>query len=290
MKLILFAALFVGWASAFDREWSDSGIRGPAYDQLLSRFEQLQRQFPSLINIVDYGRTAKGRALRMLILQKGSVERERPTLFVSGSIHGDEYLNLEDRLPEELAKKAIVPGPISDFLGKGGTLLFVPIVNPDGYETRMRYNSSGIDLNRDWKTTEYPNGFSEIETKALAEQLDQLHREQGLRYVMMLDYHCCHASLLEPLVFDTKSSLSPDIVAKYEAVETLAKKILEVEVGTTPSVLGYRPIGASKDYYFNEYRSLAFSYEGRYAHENSLLDRHVRFWEAVASWASTDHP
>src|SRR5205085_5068099 len=41
------------------------------------------------------------------------------------------------------------------------TLMFIPMLNPDGAEAVMRYNAQGIDINRDWRRLATPEGRSE---------------------------------------------------------------------------------------------------------------------------------
>lgn len=73
-----------------------------------------------------------------------------------------------------------------------------------------------------------------------------------------------------------------DLVA-HQAIGQLAKTNLgsSIEVGTTGKVLGYYPLGTTKDYFYDTYGALSFTYEGRYAKENDYLEGHVRWWEGI---------
>src|SRR4051812_17842519 len=77
--------------------WSDSGIRGPKYEQILADMDALRARYPHLVTVIDYGKSKEGRTLRLLVIMKeGRTDMEHPTLLMSGSTHGNEYLNIED--------------------------------------------------------------------------------------------------------------------------------------------------------------------------------------------------
>ncbi len=208
----------------------------------------------------------------------------RPTLLMSGATHGNEYLNIEDRLPEELLAKANLKGPVSRFLNEGGVYLFIPILNPDGYDTRTRENAKGVDLNRDWdvKPVEY-KGFKQQETRFLAERLDQLKKTHGLRYLVTVDYHCCSGALLHPWSYEQAPALTAVEKERHQAVGEIVAKDLQVEYGTTGDILGYFPVGTTKDYYFDHYKAAAFTYEGRHRQEHQYLAVHVKMWQNITA-------
>src|SRR5690606_4664290 len=110
----------------------------------------------------------------MLVKSSGTTGFTRTAVVMTGAIHGNEYLNIEDRLPEELIARARSgSGSVASFLSAGGVLVFVPIVNPDGYESRSRYNAKGVDLNRDWDVPSVGHtGFKQVESAALSNALE----------------------------------------------------------------------------------------------------------------------
>lgn len=68
------------------------------------------------------------------------------TLLIIASIHGSEPAGtpLVERLEAWLAER---PEELAD-----RRLVIVPIVNPDGYAKRERFNANGVDLNRNYPT------------------------------------------------------------------------------------------------------------------------------------------
>lgn len=284
MKIISILLLVSNFAWA-DGTWSDSGIKGPKYAEILKSMESLQTEFPAMTSIVDYGTTKKGRTLRMVIVKKPGRFENRPAVLITGSTHGNEYLNIEDRLPMELTKRSRETGTVTQYLDAGGVFLFVPILNPDGYEARQRENSNGVDLNRDWDVpaAQY-KGFKEIETRTLSEMVKQQVTDNHLKLKVTVDYHCCIGALLHPYSFEPAPELPAEALANHKAIGELANRNLDVEVGTTPGLLGYSAWGTTKDYYYDTYQAAGFTFEGRYAEENQKLSQHIQWWEDILKY------
>ena len=265
--------------------WSDSGIFGPKYSEILTKIQKWQQTYPTISKVVDYGKSVEGKVLRMLVVSKPGKFRSRPTILMTGSTHGNEYLAIEDTLPEELLKQS-APGSdteVEAFLNRGGTLLFVPILNPDGYDARERENARGVDLNRDWdvKPANF-KGFKEVETKLLAAKIKELasRNRAPVQLKLTVDYHCCAGALLYPWSYTT-SALPVDALKAHQSIGDLSESLLGAEHGTTGEILGYYPMGTTKDYYYAEYGALAFTFEGRYKEENKLLAKHVKWWTSM---------
>ncbi|RME37134.1 MAG: DUF2817 domain-containing protein, partial [Planctomycetota bacterium] len=74
------------------------------------------------------------------------------TLLVLGGIHGDEpkSVRLVRRLVDELERDSPLAAAVRWVL--------VPVVNPDGYERRKRRNARGVDVNRNFPTTDWTPG------------------------------------------------------------------------------------------------------------------------------------
>ncbi len=287
MRILLAVCCIATLALAEPTEFSDSGIFSSTdYEDILNKLERLSVAYPDLAQVIDYGQSVEGRLLRMLVVKKTVPTRlrRRPTLLMTGSTHGNEYLNIEDRLPEEILKKARSFSEVSQFLDAGGAFVFVPIVNPDGFTNRTRTNANKVDLNRDWDLKQAKfKGFKQVESRSLAKQLALLHSgPEGLNYEITVDYHCCGGALLTPWAYK-KGELPAADQIRYSAVTDLASDLLDISVGNTSSVLGYFPKGTSKDYYYSTYGARAFTYEGRANKENKLFNEHLSWWESMVS-------
>lgn len=268
--------------------WGDSGIIGPKYTSILSQFDELAKKYSAVATWMDYGKTTKGRPLKLLTVFKPSTFSEkRPTFVMSGSTHGNEYLNLEDRIPEEILKLSIEGGSVGSFIEKGGAFVFIPILNPDGYEARQRENANGVDLNRDWDVPAANfKGFKEIESRLLADKLEALTKAPyNFNYKVTVDYHCCIGAILYPWSY--KATPIPQLeITKHMEIADVADKHLKIDHGTTAQILGYYALGTTKDYYYSKYGSMAFTFEGRYGEENKNLTKHISWWKEMVGLVS----
>lgn len=278
---ILVSSFVFGAAETLD--WSNSGIQGPKYATILKQLEELEERYPDLTTVIDYGKSNQGRTLRMILIYKKShlPMGDRPALILSGSTHGNEYLNLEDKLPAEFLRMSRFEGStIGAFLNQGGAIVSVPILNPDGYENRRRENANGVDLNRDWEVqSAHFTGFKEVETRALSLKLDDLTRPPfNFRFKATVDYHCCIGAILYPWSY-TDNPMAEVDKASHIAVSQMADRHLKIEAGTTSQILGYHALGTTKDYYYDHYKALSFTFEGRVGKENLNFEKHVAWWE-----------
>ncbi|HUP57317.1 MAG TPA: M14 family zinc carboxypeptidase [Bdellovibrionota bacterium] len=265
---------------------SDSGIMGPPYAQIDEHLVQLQRAYPGLATRVVYGMSIGGNPLSMMRI---GYTRNRlnsgKAVYVGGSIHGNEYLNIEDRLPEWFLQQArINRSAIAQFLNSGGVIYVVPILNPDGYDKRVRENNNSMDLNRDF-TIQWVShrGYTQPETSELVKYFDQAFARERRRMVLGLDYHCCIGALLYPWSFSRAPAIPAADKARHEAVGKIMQQHLgtDYEYGTTPALLGYDAVGTSKDAYYERYKALAFTFEGQYRTEQLKFAQHTRMWEQI---------
>jgi len=120
-------------------------------------------------------------------------------IVVVGSIQGDQ-MNTRDLVQAMITELEREPRQIP----QGVMLYLIPSLNPDGNAANSRYNAHGVDLNRNWETTDwrsdaavpgYPQGkpgsggqypFSEPETRALRDLLLQIRsRFPYLRVIVL---------------------------------------------------------------------------------------------------------
>ena len=141
------------------------------------------------------GRSVQGRDLSVASIGEGS----KIAIVVVGSIQGDQpgTRDLVSALADHLGRN-------TQLVSEGVAFYLVPSLDPDGNASNSRYNANGVDLNRNWDTTDWrsdaavpesPKGkpgaggarpLSEPETQALRDFLFQLQpRVSSLRVVIV---------------------------------------------------------------------------------------------------------
>ena len=115
--------------------------------------KQLAASSGGRMQLEKFAESLEGRPIYLLALGTGP----RRVLLWS-QMHGDEpthtavMLDLFNYLLQQPAK------PFAAEILAGSTLLFIPMLNPDGAEAGIRFNAQGIDINRDWRRLVTPEG------------------------------------------------------------------------------------------------------------------------------------
>ena len=205
-----------------------------------------------------------------------------PLMVITGAIHGDEFLGVEDRFARWVLETGVTLEPIQKFFAMGGEMVFIPIMNPDGYSADERENSKGKDLNRDFELKATGHAAStQMETVAYTRFLTNELASTGRQLRFTLDYHCCIGAALVPWSYGRSVPLTQKDKTRYDLVGQLAKDILGVNTGTPWDILGYTADGSTMDYMMEKYGTTAIAYEGERRKENQYFDKHTAFLEAV---------
>jgi predicted deacylase len=259
---------------------SDSGIRGPNYKAQVLDLQELAKKYVNA-KYVHYGDSIKNRPLSAILFTPKDVALTSISI-VTGATHGNEYLNIVDRLPRAIL--ADKDNSLERYLGRGGAVLFVPILNPDGYESRSRHNSRWADLNRDWPNpaNNYQD-FKQPESKALAKWIDSFIENNKIKMDIAVDYHCCvQGTLLLPWGYKKGEHMGTLDAAKSLSIQQMFKTSFKEygDIGTPPDIL-YSAVGTTLDYWFDKYGAVSFTYEGRRSIEVDKLDEHVNWWNKI---------
>jgi hypothetical protein len=165
--------LFMG-AGDFPDEWltvaEKTDFRATSsYDETMNYLLRLQAAAPELIRVTDFGRSAQGRPLPLVIVSadgaftpQAAAATGKPVLLIQSCIHAGEMDGKDATL---MILRDIALGRRPD-LAKGVITVFAPIYNADGHERVSPYNRSnqngpvegmgyratanGINLNRDF--------------------------------------------------------------------------------------------------------------------------------------------
>lgn len=135
--------------------------------------------YSDICRYVDLGLdSVSGRELAAIVISDNvDVEEYEPEVRVVGTHHGNEMIANEVTLycAERLLTGYVAGDPESVALVEGNEIWLQPLVNPDGYVADSRYNSHGVDLNRNYSyqwESGYGHGshpFSEPESQAVAD-------------------------------------------------------------------------------------------------------------------------
>ncbi len=137
----------------------DSGHGSPAnpytlrHAELKRRVENLAKDFPGLVRLETAGTSVEGREIFLLTAGRGP---ERILLW--SQMHGDEptatcaLLDLLQYFGSHRGEPWIAA------VLEKYSLLIVPMLNPDGAERMQRRNAQGIDINRDARALQTPEG------------------------------------------------------------------------------------------------------------------------------------
>ena len=264
----------------------DSEIYGPPYKEIVTDLKRLESEFPQWVEVKNYGKSVLGNDLKAILLSKrgmeNSVKEDRPAILITGATHGNEYLNIADRLPRWFAENASKNKVLQRFFNKGGQIYIVPIVNPDGYEARQRRNAENVDLNRDFEhfPTKAKN-FTQKETKSLAYFIDKTLSTTNSRLLISMDYHCCVGSWLYPWAYSASPLDRFDLDAHQELLEKVKDHFPGYYYGTYKEVLDYFAWGTSTDYFYSKYGTLSFIFEGARGTENENFSGHTAMWTTL---------
>jgi murein tripeptide amidase MpaA len=164
----------------------------PAYTQYDSIMRSFKTLYPDLCRLDTIGKSINGKLILALkISDNAASDEEEPEVFYSSSIHGDETggFVLMLRLADYLLKNYQTNARVRD-LADNLEIWINPLANPDGmYRTGniisspVRYNSNGIDLNRN-----FPDPFTPF-TKQEIETVDMMNFLEMHRFVISANFH-----------------------------------------------------------------------------------------------------
>ncbi len=138
-----------------------------SYEQHVQFMGELAAAFPQLVDVFSIGNSVEGRPLWVMRISGSS--SEKPGMMYHGAQHGNETVGaaIVAFLANHLLTNYETDPEIASLVNNLEWFL-LPIMNPDGYNRFSRYNSRGVDLNRNWGGIGGPaNAFSEPETAAM---------------------------------------------------------------------------------------------------------------------------
>ncbi len=160
-----------------------------SYQEIIDLMDSLVTHFPDICKKEVYGTSIEGRELSALkISDSVQYDQTEPEIAFDGSIHGDEIGGAENlvRFARMLCLEYGNDPYITDLIDNREIWIYC-LANPDGFEAIVRYNSNGVDLNRDWgymwDAWGYSTGaYSQPESKALRDFMLENHFNIHITY------------------------------------------------------------------------------------------------------------
>ena len=209
-----------------------------SYDETMAFLRKAQAAAPDLIRVTDFGRSAQGRPLPLVIVSSDGAftpevagDTGKPVLLLQSCIHAGEVDGKDATL---MIVRDIALGWRPE-LAEGPILLFAPIYNADGHEHVSPYNRSnqdgpvegmgyratanGINLNRDFLRLVSP------EAKAMARLISSWnphlhvdnHVTNGSDHDWVLTWLVAEAPQLHPALDSWVDNHLPNIMERTEA-------------------------------------------------------------------------
>jgi hypothetical protein len=147
----------------------------PTLSAVYDTLDAIVARHPDICRLQSIGATAQGRQIYAVIVSDNvAMEEVEPEFRLVGAIHGDEKTGAMVALNylRNLADFSATSSMCSYVVNTAETWV-IPVLNPDGYASNSRYNSNGVDLNRNLSYMWEAGGgggsspFSELETQHL---------------------------------------------------------------------------------------------------------------------------
>lgn len=260
----------------------DSGIFGPSADAIRADHEDLAQRFPEFIKLIDYGvEPQTNRKLYGLLFNKSKSPKQLS--IITGATHGNEYLNIVDRLSEYFANNR--DGGVGKYLDNDGAILIVPIFNMYGYVERNRRNDRGVDLNRDYPLKDGTGGLKQVETRSFVKWVGDYLNKNNTKLAFTIDYHCCYTkgramgAMMYPESFTSFPNHKQN---QYLAIKKMMQASLPgSSAGTWTEMINYQAKGVSDEFWATNFGSISVTYEGEIYEEDKKFDGHANWMEGI---------
>lgn len=224
------------------------------FPQVEAQLKEWARKYPSLVSLIPYGKSAKGLTLWALkISDNVALNEAEPELMLTAATHGDELITVEVLLTmiEQLLQNYGKDKRLTDIV-KGREIFFIPVVNPDGFSRRNRYDEMK-DPNRSYP---YPDDMKNTPTASIRPLMDffDSHDFKGV-----IDFHAYGEMIMYPWSY-TKKNIQ---VGHEDQMRDLTRRMAEsngYKHGQISEVI-YIAKGSSADYYYMKKGTLALAIE-----------------------------
>ncbi|MBE0647417.1 MAG: T9SS type A sorting domain-containing protein [Bacteroidales bacterium] len=231
------------------------------YNQMVELSDSLATNFPAICKKIILGTSPEGRQFGILkISDNVNVNENEPELMFDGGIHGNEIMGPElvIRYARHLCLSYGTDSVLTDLINNREIWLYY-VVNPDGFANGIRYNSNGVDCNRDvgfmWGGEGYsPFPFSQPETKIL--------RSLWLEHNFVLYNNFHGGTEVISLPWSYRVSQPPDWVHIQQLASVYSNTSGYPNLGYGQGcIIMYQIFGATKDFNYGALGQIGWSME-----------------------------
>lgn len=215
---------------------------------------ELAQRYPHIVKLETIGTTNSGLVQYGLkISDNVQIDEEEPELLFTAATHGDEIITTEVllRFIEEILASYDQNQRLAALVNNH-ELYFVPVVNPDGFNSRRRY-AGNVDPNRDYP---WPGNENKTPVKCIANMIEFFHQRQ---FVGSIDFHAFGEMVMYPWAY-TKTSPPPQDEAIFSDLSRRMTAANAYTYGQISKVI-YVAQGSSADFYYWKFRTLAYGIE-----------------------------
>ena len=232
------------------------------YEQTVALADSLATNYPSICRKVVFGTTSGGRELAALKISRNvDMNEPEPAIMFDGGIHGDELLGPEFviRYARDLCTGYGSDTTMTNLINTREIWLYY-MVNPDGTANMSRYNTNGVDINRDagymWNQEGYsPGPFSQNESKALRNCMIEN------QFTVYVNFHAGTEAIVYPWCFRTDPTPDNPQINQLASIYSSTSGYANLPYGQGFSVLGYFSNGSTKDFLYGGLGSVGWSIE-----------------------------
>jgi len=231
------------------------------YNQMVELSDSLAANFPAICKKILLGTTLGGRQLGILkISDNVNTDENEPEVMFDGGIHGDEIMGPEIviRYARDLCLGYGVDSTYTNLINSREIWLYY-LVNPDGFASGIRYNSNGVDCNRDigfmWGGEGYSTGpFSQPESRILR----QLWLDHN--FILYTNFHGGTEVISYPWSYRISQPPDWQHINQLAAVYSSTSGYANLGYGQG-CVIMYQIFGATKDFNYGALGQVGWSME-----------------------------
>ncbi len=207
----------------------------------------------SIAHLVQYGMSAQGKPLLALRVSKHlRTDKKLPRVLLTAATHGDEIITTEillNLMNQLLAKQA---EPRFAHLLDQLEIVFIPVLNPDGFAEQNRYDN-GEDPNRSYPYPENVNGAPTASINGLMNFIKEYPIAGSL------DFHAFGRMIMYPWGY-TRATVDAEREQIFAGVTEKMAATNSYVHGQIAKVI-YIAKGSSADFYFWKYNSFSIAVE-----------------------------